>query len=81
MRELPDTNGYEVAVVDSFSGDIVVSRNFDNKEAALRIAENMVNIRQMMNCRRSTRNSELIEETEPCVEQLDLPGGNLRYRT
>lgn len=45
MRQLPDTNEYEVSVVDAF-GDVVVSRNFNDKELALHIAEGLVDIRK-----------------------------------
>ena len=38
VRELLESNEFEVAVVDSFSGDVVVCRIFRSKEAAMGIA-------------------------------------------
>lgn len=44
VRQLPDGGGYEVSVIDVFSGDVVVSRNFKDKALALQIAESLVDI-------------------------------------
>ena len=38
VRELLESNEFEVAVVDAFSGDVVVCRIFSSKEAAMGIA-------------------------------------------
>ena len=37
VHELPESNDFEVSVMDAFSGDVVVSRNFSSKEMALKI--------------------------------------------
>jgi hypothetical protein len=47
VQQVPDSAEYEVSVVDAFSGDVVVSRNFTDKELAVKIAENLVDIRAM----------------------------------
>lgn len=44
VRELPETKEFEVAIVDAFTGDVVVSRNYNNKQVALEIAENLIDV-------------------------------------
>jgi hypothetical protein len=45
VRELSESQEFEVVVVDAFSGDIVVSRNFNSKADAVKTAEMLVDIR------------------------------------
>lgn len=40
VRELLESNEFEVAVVDAFSGDVVVCRIIRSKEAAIGLAKN-----------------------------------------
>ena len=42
VRELSESEEFEVAVVDAFSGDVVVSRSFSTKEIAVKTAETLV---------------------------------------
>ena len=44
VRELYDSEEFEVAVVDAFSGDVVVSRSFSTKEVAVKTAETLIDI-------------------------------------
>jgi hypothetical protein len=44
VLELPESEDFEVAVVDGFSGDVVVSRSFSTKETAVKTAEMLVDI-------------------------------------
>jgi hypothetical protein len=44
VRELSESQEFEVVVVDAFSGDIVVSRNFNSKADAVKTAEMLVDI-------------------------------------
>jgi hypothetical protein len=39
VRDYQKCNEFEVAVVDAFSGDVVISRQFTTREAALEMAE------------------------------------------
>ena len=47
VRELPESEEFEVAVVDGFSGDVVVSRSFRTKEGAVKTAECLIDIGSM----------------------------------
>ena len=39
VRDFHECHEFEVAVVDAFSGDLIISRQFTTKEAALNMAE------------------------------------------
>ena len=47
VRELPESEEFEVDVVDGFSGDVVVSRSFRTKEGAVKTAECLIDIGSM----------------------------------
>jgi hypothetical protein len=47
VRELPESEEFEVAVVDGFSDDVVVSRSFPTKEGAVKTAECLIDIGSM----------------------------------
>jgi hypothetical protein len=47
VRELSEIEGFEVAVVDAFSGDVVVRRNFSSKEGAVKTAKKLVDLGSM----------------------------------
>ena len=47
VRELPESEEFEVAVVDGFSDDVVVSRSFRTKEGAVKTAECLIDIGSM----------------------------------
>ena len=42
--ELSESEEFEVAVVDAFSGDVVVSRSFSTKEVAVKTAQTLIDI-------------------------------------
>jgi hypothetical protein len=44
VRCYPSPEEFEVAVVDAFSGDVVVSRSFSTKEVAVKAAETLIDI-------------------------------------
>ena len=39
MREIPESEEYEFLVVDAFSGEVVITRIFSNKEEAVAAAK------------------------------------------
>jgi len=47
VRELHESEEFEVAVMDAFSGDVVVSRSFSTKDAAVKTAEILVAVGSM----------------------------------
>jgi hypothetical protein len=44
VRELSESEEFEVAVVDAFSGDVIVSRSFSTKEVAVKTAQTLIDI-------------------------------------
>ena len=44
VRELSESEEFEVAVVDAFSWDVVVSRSFSTKEVAVKTAQTLIDI-------------------------------------
>lgn len=58
VRELSASEEFEVAVVDAFSVDVVVSRSFGTKEVSVKTAETLIDIGSLPD-RRPTRRASV----------------------